>query len=331
MSRWRLAGAAVLAAALGAGLLAPAGRAAEGDDALADAMAAALQDEWRAEAFYEAVMAVHGEVRPFSKIVRAEGRHAGALLALHERLGMTPPDNEWAGAEFDVPETLEACCDLAASGEVANVALYDEWLETIDHEDARGVFASLRQASAERHLAAFRACGSGWEEVEIESMDKRQSRQRQWAESAQRELFGRVFAELRKAMAGGDVASAIEVCKDKAPPLAGEVGERRKVRIGRTSFRLRNPENTPPPWAVGYVDRRVERAHYLAARDGRLAALLPIRTMSLCLGCHGGEDDLAPGVPERLAELYPDDRATGFGNNALRGWFWVEVPPPVGD
>ncbi len=35
---------------------------------------------------------------------------------------------------------------------------------------------------------------------------------------------------------------------------------------------------------------------------------------------------LAEGVGERLAELYPDDRATGFAPGELRGWFWMKVP-----
>ena len=29
-----------------------------------------------------------------------------------------------------------------------------------------------------------------------------------------------------------------------------------------------------------------------------------------------------------LAKEYPADQATGFKENDLRGWFWVEVPKP---
>ena len=44
----------------------------------------------------------------------------------------------------------------------------------------------------------------------------------------------------------------------------------------------------------------------------------------LCLNCHGVE--LAPDVAGRIAELYPEDRATGFEAGELRGVFWVEFP-----
>ncbi len=332
----RLIGAVAVAGAVIGGLAAGLGRAddrtaAGADESLREAMAAALQDEWRAEAFYAAVMEVHGEVRPFSRIVHAEDRHAAALLALYGRLGMDPPANGWADHAFEVPATLEACCDLAAVSEILNVAIYDEWLERIEHEDARRVFGSLRDASAERHLRAFRRCGSGWEAVDVEAMDETTKRQKATAEVAQRELFSKIFSALRRGMAEGGLASAIEACHVEAPGIPGEVADARGVRIGRTSFKLRNPENGPPVWAIPYVEERVERSRFLKARDGRLAALLPIRTMTLCLGCHGEPERIDPAVRERLAELYPEDEATGFGENELRGWFWVEVPPPVGD
>ena len=33
-------------------------------------------------------------------------------------------------------------------------------------------------------------------------------------------------------------------------------------------------------------------------------------------------DELAAAI----AEQYPDDRAVGYGEGQLRGWFWVDVP-----
>jgi hypothetical protein len=44
------------------------------------------------------------------------------------------------------------------------------------------------------------------------------------------------------------------------------------------------------------------------------------------MACHGPSDSLAPDVADALALHYPDDRATGFTEGDLRGWFWVEVP-----
>jgi hypothetical protein len=50
----------------------------------------------------------------------------------------------------------------------------------------------------------------------------------------------------------------------------------------------------------------------------------PIRVKSMCLTCHGAT--LAPEVASRIAELYPEDQATGFGEGDLRGVFWVSWP-----
>jgi hypothetical protein len=32
------------------------------------------------------------------------------------------------------------------------------------------------------------------------------------------------------------------------------------------------------------------------------------------------------GVRAVLAERYPADRAIGFANGEIRGWYWVEMP-----
>ncbi len=45
-----------------------------------------------------------------------------------------------------------------------------------------------------------------------------------------------------------------------------------------------------------------------------------IPTGEICLVCHGGAE-VKPEVEARLAELYPDDRARGFGPGEMRGVF----------
>jgi len=101
--------------------------------------------------------------------------------------------------------------------------------------------------------------------------------------------------------------------------IAEEVGAKHGLEIGRTSFRLRNTDNTPPVWAELLVDDRVAEPVLLADRSGRLGAFSPIELASFCTRCHGEPDKLAPGVSGMLAELYPDDRATGFAEGDLRG------------
>jgi hypothetical protein len=121
------------------------------------------------------------------------------------------------------------------------------------------------------------------------------------------------------------------VCSLRAPQIAQHVGKEHGVEIGRTSWKLRSPANTPPVWARLLVDARTEEPRVLADRSGRLGSLTPIYLGDVCLQCHGRSGDLAPGVAGSLARFYPDDQATGFEDGDLRGWFWVEVPAGAGE
>jgi hypothetical protein len=58
----------------------------------------------------------------------------------------------------------------------------------------------------------------------------------------------------------------------------------------------------------------------------RIGVLRPIAHQSMCGACHGPEDGISPEVRAKLRQRYPRDRAVGFGEGDLRGWFWVEVP-----
>ncbi len=139
-------------------------------------------------------------------------------------------------------------------------------------------------------------------------------------------LFDELSTRLLGAMSNGGPAAAIEVCSKDAPRLAKEVGEAHGVKIGRTSFKLRNPKNTPPDWTAGMVDERVSEPRFVDLKDGTFGAFLPIKLKPQCMTCHGPEEQIDPAIKDALARLYPEDQATGFQVDELRGWFWVEVP-----
>ncbi len=293
--------------------------------ALKVALDEALDDERKAIAFYARVMAVHGERQPFANIINAERRHEAALLAQYQRLGLEPPADRWEGHAFEVPATFEGACDESVVAEVRNAAMYDALIDGVADEGVRRVFESLRWASVERHLPAFRRHGSGWERVEANSLTERQRVQLHVADGARAALFGALMTELSGALARGGPEEAVAVCKDRAPAIAQRVSAETGVRIGRTSWKLRNPDNTPPIWADLAVDARPTESTHFADRSGRLGTLAPIRLAGACVQCHGASDQLAPGVVSRVRDLYPEDGATGFAEGDLRGWFWVEV------
>jgi hypothetical protein len=144
---------------------------------------------------------------------------------------------------------------------------------------------------------------------------------------AKDQLAASLMSRLVEAMVEAGPAGAIEVCSQEAPSIAERVGKENGVRIGRTSFRIRNPENTPPAWALPWVEQRVESPQFQILDSGATAALFPIRIQPTCLACHGNE--IQAEIGDKLTQLYPNDRATGFALDELRGWVWVEVPRDV--
>lgn len=139
-------------------------------------------------------------------------------------------------------------------------------------------------------------------------------------------LFQRLSGRLMEVMGSAGPAAAIAVCKSEATTIAREVGDDHGLTIGRTGVRLRNAENQSPLWAKSLTDQKAEQPHFVTLDDGRSAALLPIKLQAKCLMCHGPEDQIAPVIQEQLAKHYPDDKATGFREGELRGWFWIEKP-----
>jgi hypothetical protein len=126
---------------------------------LPTALTMALDDEYRARATYQAVLARFGPVPPFSNIVQAEQRHIDALLPLFARYGIVPPADRWTG-QVAPPPTLLQACEAGVAGEIRNYQMYDQLLTQIAEPDVRAVFTSLRNASAYNHLPAFQACAA---------------------------------------------------------------------------------------------------------------------------------------------------------------------------
>lgn len=163
-----------------------------------------------------------------------------------------------------------------------------------------------------------------WEVLAQGSMSPKQAAQRDKALAARDAMATRLKGRLMEVIGTEGPAAAIVVCSEEAPQIAADTSREHAVSLGRTSFRLRNPENTPPPWAAKLVADRANKPTYLSSGN-RLAALLPIRLETPCLMCHGNEEAIPPAVKAALVKHYRDDQATGFQEGDLRGWFWVEV------
>jgi hypothetical protein len=143
-----------------------------------------------------------------------------------------------------------------------------------------------------------------------------------------------LLRELTDMLAEGGPAFAIRSCHIDVAWIIQRIGRQRGVAAGRTSDRLRNPANAPTQWAAPLVKANAGRQ----ARDvdgfavelgSSVGVLRPIAQRPVCASCHGPADRLEPAVAAELKQRYPADRATGFVDGEIRGWFWVEVPKRV--
>jgi hypothetical protein len=140
--------------------------------------------------------------------------------------------------------------------------------------------------------------------------------------------------ELVSAMQTGGPLNAIEVCNTRAPEIAKQASLDSGMELSRVSLRNRNPNNAPNDWQTSVlrdfehrrqageaVDSLSWSATVMTGEGREFRFMKAIPTAPLCLACHG--ESLKTPVAEKIAELYPSDKATGFKPGDIRGAFVV--------
>lgn len=154
------------------------------------------------------------------------------------------------------------------------------------------------------------------------------------ARAAASEFGVSLVGELQKAIAAGGTVNAIGVCNVVAPKIAADESAERHMTVGRSSLKLRQPNDAPDASELAPLKRFEERkaagenpatikAGEYAERDGKrvFRYMKAIPTGALCLNRHG--TSLAPEVAAKLHERYPADAATGF----IAGAFTITEAP----
>ena len=154
------------------------------------------------------------------------------------------------------------------------------------------------------------------------------------AKTAIKELATSLQSELKAAMQAGGPVAAIGVCNTKAMPITQKVAAEQGMHLGRVSLRNRNPVNLPNEWqATVLEDFQRQKAEGKAIEslawsetvnvngEQEFRFMKAIPTGKICLMCHGTE--ISPQIEQMLADLYPADRATGYGEGDIRGAFVV--------
>jgi hypothetical protein len=157
------------------------------------------------------------------------------------------------------------------------------------------------------------------------------------ARDAAQEAFQQLSGELAQAIQAGGTVAAIPVCKRKAASLVSKVAGERNLSMIRLSDRPRNPSQA----AMGADLAAIEnfRAAISAGQpavavvsqeaDGFTLVRLPIiASQPLCLQCHGSDNDISAETRAAILTSYPDDKATGYRLNELRGIWRIGVPAP---
>jgi len=140
--------------------------------------------------------------------------------------------------------------------------------------------------------------------------------------------LNRLFAEKHP-------VEALEYCKQNAMRITDSLSKAYGVEIKRTSYRLRNPENKPTAQEEKVMEIYRHRLHrnltpmpYIHYDDhGYPHVYLPIMVQEKCLMCHGDPNKEIPDeINNKLAELYPGDKAIFFKKGDLRGIWSIKFP-----
>jgi hypothetical protein len=147
--------------------------------------------------------------------------------------------------------------------------------------------------------------------------------------------FGDLKGELVKGMKEKGPVSTISICNTVAPSLSEAHSQMSGWSVGRTSLKVRNPDNRADAWetavlkefesrkATGEDPKKLVKAEIVEEQGRKVFRMMKaIPTAEVCTKCHGGE--LAEPVSAKLNELYPEDEARGYKPGDLRGAFTLK-------
>jgi hypothetical protein len=131
------------------------------------------------------------------------------------------------------------------------------------------------------------------------------------------------------------VAGSVASYQSFAAEILTTLAEESQFEIGRTSTRLRNPDNAPDAWELAGLEKfaadlkagadpvKLERYEVTKTREGQnlFRYMRPIITREGCLSCHGTE--VKQDVKSEISKIYTDDKALGYNIGEMRGAFTV--------
>lgn len=123
------------------------------------------------------------------------------------------------------------------------------------------------------------------------------------------------------------VLGALEFCNVQAIPLTDSIAKKHGAIIKRVSDRPRNNNNKANSVELAQIEhfkklleQEKEVQPVVISEGNKNKFYYPIITNAMCLQCHGTpNEEIAPETLNKLAGLYPNDMAIGYGPNEVRG------------
>lgn len=123
---------------------------------------------------------------------------------------------------------------------------------------------------------------------------------------------------------------AVTFCNTRAIPLTDSMANVLHAQVKRVSDKPRNPDNQANEAELAYIKELKDkitkgepRTPKVTEIDGKMVGYYTIETNKMCLQCHGEKGkDILPETYTNIEKAYPNDKATGYGENEVRG-IWV--------
>ncbi|MDG6774440.1 DUF3365 domain-containing protein [Thiomicrorhabdus sp. ZW0627] len=152
-----------------------------------------------------------------------------------------------------------------------------------------------------------------------------------------KQFLGSLKPELGKAMKSGGPVFAVGKCHKISPEIAQKLTESTGWNVKRVSLKPRATTANPDNWetstlkwfneqaASGKDVTKLEKFEIVKV-DGQdtYRYMKAIPTGDICLTCHGTA--VPANVTQKLQELYPSDKATGYHKGEIRGAFSFKQP-----
>ena len=126
---------------------------------------------------------------------------------------------------------------------------------------------------------------------------------------------------------------AVSFCNTRAFNIVDSAGVALNTKIRRVSDFPRNAGNNANSTELDYIKKAKQTIvngekiiPLVQEIDGKMVAYYPISTNNMCMQCHGtANTQILPATLTKIKHLYPTDKATGYGENELRGIWVIEM------